>query len=251
MVPDKIVSLPDMSMDDIYCAPPMATYYESLSFEDDKKLYTYIQQALEQALNGDDSFVETDIDLLKDEDWFLRIAHMVLYDHPKYGSFWSTCHVEILNRTQVRVPIESDSPDFVPDSVYQNQLVSLEGDTDLETAWNVFSFLTEHITYDITFGEHSNDDYGVMVNRTACCQGISFAYKRFLDLAQIPCVVITGYTELGEYHMINAISIDHTWYYCDVTSALNSDSSRGFCMNKNDVMSVMKTVKYVPYLRNL
>ena len=55
---------------------------------------------------------------------------------------------------------------------------------------------------------------GVLVNRTAVCQGYALAFQMFMEVLDIPCETITSY-QLN--HAWNRVMLDGEWYMVDVT----------------------------------
>ena len=115
------------------------SYYGSLSEESDQALYRKIEECASLALSGNQSFLDTGSDILSEEQRLKDIAHMVLYDHPEWGAFWSTCSMQVLNRSSLRILPAGTPDDMVDDGTYEKQFASLTGPDDLSTAWNVFS----------------------------------------------------------------------------------------------------------------
>lgn len=228
------------------------SYYDALSTDVDRLLYQKIGEAVELSLVDRDAFVETGIRLTGDTDHVSHVAHMYLYDHPKYGSFWSGCRLSIRRDSLLRILWDEAPEDMVPDAVYQDILNrEVSGASEAQLAFSAFRWMSEHVDYDVDRGVHHDDDYGAMVEGKACCQGISFAYKRMLDLLGIPCVVLTCYTEEGTYHMVDAVRLGDGWIVCDMTSAIGHESpsfqAQSFGLEPEMARSTLVTGVYVPF----
>jgi hypothetical protein len=72
-------------------------------------------------------------------------------------------------------------------------------------------------------GEWVTDIYGVFINKSAQCQGISKAFKYLCNKAGIECYITTGYTNTGEAHMWNLVKVGGNWYHIDLSLG-NTDS---------------------------
>lgn len=68
---------------------------------------------------------------------------------------------------------------------------------------------------------HSHNIYGILINKTAVCDGYAKAYKFLLDCMGIHCVQVcgTGTNSLGvtENHTWNYVMINDKWYAVDTT----------------------------------
>ena len=221
------------------------SYYDSLETDRDRKLYSDIYLALKRSVSGDSAFFDTGMDVLSDRKRFSQISHMVLYDHPEYSPFWCGT-ICVRNGSEISIQPVGTVGDMIPDSVYLDLLADLKGRDDFETAKNVFNYLANACVYDDQRGPHSSDDYGTMRLHKACCQGASFAYKRFLDLAGIPCVVITCMTNTGEYHMTPVVRLFGRWYVCEISSALGNHLDSYFCMSSEDAEKLIHELVYCP-----
>lgn len=221
------------------------SYYDSLETDQDRKLYSDIYSTLKRSVSGDSAFFDTGRNVLSDRKRFSQISHMVLYDHPEYSPLWGGA-ICVRNETEIGIQPVGTVSDMISDSVYLDVLMTLKGQDDFETAKNVFDYLANTCVYDEQRGFHSSDDYGAMMLHKACCQGVSFAYKRFLDLAGIPCVVITCMTNTGEYHMLPVVRLFGRWYVCEISSALGNHPDSYFCMSSEDTEKLIHELIYCP-----
>lgn len=70
------------------------------------------------------------------------------------------------------------------------------------------------------FHEHSrNSDnpYGVLVNGEAVCTGYTTSFKMFMDMFEIPNIIVYAEDAKRDDHAWNLIQLDNEWYYVDVT----------------------------------
>ena len=80
----------------------------------------------------------------------------------------------------------------------------------------------EHFTYDNTFNEHSFSPLGLLVYRSAVCEGISKFVKIVLDYLGVECMLVSGKAtnntiQRTELHMWNIVKISGNPYHLDVT----------------------------------
>ena len=83
---------------------------------------------------------------------------------------------------------------------------------DFQKVLFIHDYIATHCDYDDTFLRY--DAYNVIVEHTAVCQGYSLAFKYFMNQLDIPCEIITS--EGGD-HAWNAVDVDGSYYYIDVT----------------------------------
>jgi len=157
--------------------------------------------------------------------------------------------------------IESNAPDTL------SYLLTSPYTNELEKVRSIFSWITEHISYNtvryrMRMAAYKDDgaeaDYDAdsvfktldervaritLKRRYALCDGYARLFKSLCDFANIKCVVITGYarTNFGGNqfrcnHKWNAVMIDSNWYLLDATwaSGYISFSGDDFIKNQND-----------------
>lgn len=70
-------------------------------------------------------------------------------------------------------------------------------------------------------GADAFNAYGALVEKTAVCEGYSYASKLIFDMVGIPACVVTGRVPSAgggtESHMWNAVKIAGSWYHTDLT----------------------------------
>lgn len=255
--PEIATRLEDMTNETIMTMELCQTYYETLS-DNDKDLYELIGKLVTHyAETSENPYLQTNYVFTEDYNQkLLDIAHMYLYDHPEYGVFWEG-GLSIKNQTQIKLNITNTTDTMISDQFYADYLNSLniEPVSDYYIAYRLFTILSGEIKYDFSQGTidgvekpHWNDDYAALLQKESCCQGISFAYKRLCEAANIPCVVITCYTETQTYHMLNAIFINGSWKFCDLTgSVCFPDNMEPYWqISKSDFPSVAHELRYIP-----
>lgn len=226
------------------------SYYDVLETKEEQFLYEQIGHSILLYLsNAVDTFVDTELPLNDYEDRLPVIAHAYLYDHPEYSSFWYKCDLLIRNNRYLSIQPTSDAVSPVASDWYVRQVSNFHG-TKREIAKEAFLTLASRFQYDYdqTYS-HSNDDYGLLTNGVGCCQSFSFAYKRMMDAAGIPCVVMTCHLQNGTYHMMDLICLGHVWVVCDVTGAAGctnmEDQLAFFCMDET-ALSNLSDIRYIP-----
>ncbi len=68
-------------------------------------------------------------------------------------------------------------------------------------------------------GEDKNsvNPYGTLVNQKAICTGYATTFALFMEVLEIPCVIVTGSANYDhEPHAWNMVQLDGEWYYVDV-----------------------------------
>ena len=181
-----------------------------------------------------------------EKELFLETVRMVVYDHPEYGVYYDGLAWSLTTDNDVLFDPEHGADMFVSDDVYQKLYDSIILDDSLsnrEIAYRLFIWFSENIVYDDTYDGLSHTDHNVIYHHKGCCQGVSFAYKRLLDCAGIESFVFTGYNENDEYHMLNAVRINHEFVFIDVTGGMSGRPSRDsyFCMTRSVFDQCMKS----------
>ncbi len=65
--------------------------------------------------------------------------------------------------------------------------------------------------------EHSDEPYGALILGKAICSGYSTAFMLMMKMLDIPCEIIHSLDDENEEHAWNAVQLDGSWYYVDVT----------------------------------
>ena len=93
-----------------------------------------------------------------------------------------------------------------------------------ERAEALYTWLTERVRYDFRYygdpGDmpyESTTAYGAFRENLAICGGYAQAFQQLLELADIPCITVSGKLG-GENHMWTLARIDGQWLYFDPTS---------------------------------
>lgn len=92
------------------------------------------------------------------------------------------------------------------------------GKTEVDKELLLHDYLVANYAYDYerlengTMPNESYSAYGLLVNKTAVCQGYAYAMKHILRKMDIPCDVVTG-----GGHAWNIVCIDGEYYYVDAT----------------------------------
>ncbi len=143
-----------------------------------------------------------------------------LADHPE--AFWlsggySWDDTDEYTRIDLRTNFSGDLPQARADleAAVQSMLSLLRaGMSDYEKALVLHDALIERCAY--ASGPNCYNAYGALVEGSAVCQGYAEAYQLLMIRAGIPCMVVSG-TGNGGAHAWNAVKMDGSWYYTDVT----------------------------------
>lgn len=85
---------------------------------------------------------------------------------------------------------------------------------DFEKIRYFHDYIVTHCSYDDS-GQNFSNAYGALVEEKAVCEGYSRAFKYLCDMANIPCELVIGETDID--HMWNLVQVDGDWYHIDVT----------------------------------
>ena len=116
-------------------------------------------------------------------------------------------------------------------------LETCRGETETETARNLYQWVAAHVTYDhatyriiLKSGGYCDateyppiaataDPISLVINGSGVCSGYAALYQLLLRSAGIPCWTVTGQTTSHDwmYHAWNVARIDGEWKFFDVT----------------------------------
>ena len=68
---------------------------------------------------------------------------------------------------------------------------------------------------------HSFSTYGILVKGVGVCQSYAYAYDYLCELADVECIVVTGYIQGNLPHAWNKVKIGDEWFVIDVTNNSN------------------------------
>ncbi len=66
-------------------------------------------------------------------------------------------------------------------------------------------------------GENADNPYGALIDGQAICSGYTTTFSLFMQIFDIPCIVIHSTDIENDEHAWNAVELDGNWYYVDVT----------------------------------
>lgn len=86
--------------------------------------------------------------------------------------------------------------------------------------------------------------YGILCKGVGVCQSYAYTMDLLLNMADIPCISLTGYSNKTLPHAWNCINIDDKWYWIDATNNYNAsgipyylyNSSSDFALKNNYVL---------------
>lgn len=119
-----------------------------------------------------------------------------------------------------------------------------EGSSQTDTAIYLYSYLTEHVTYDYNDyydGQEWHLLYDTLISGNTVCAGFAEALYYLYNLAGIPCITVEGYVNSpyadGGYHIWNVAEVDGTYYQFDATWDCGSPACEyRFCGVSTDEM---------------
>ena len=99
----------------------------------------------------------------------------------------------------------------------------LKGDTDVETARNIFTWVHSYVTYEAVYGYQTFEDavYRGFWKHSGDCYGFYCCCKILLDCAGIPNMGVIRYPVTYNGHYWNLVYLDGEWYHCDSTKFMN------------------------------
>lgn len=71
----------------------------------------------------------------------------------------------------------------------------------------------------------SNNLYSALIDKSTICSGFSFAFKYICDLANLPCIYLTGFDFVRTYHAWNVVFVDDQWKVIDLTLNLGREKA--------------------------
>lgn len=88
----------------------------------------------------------------------------------------------------------------------------------------IHDYIVSNSEYDTAnlgvFHEHSqNSDnpYGALINGRSICSGYAATFKMFMDMFEIPNIIVYAEDDKRDDHAWNMVQLDDDWYYVDVT----------------------------------
>ncbi len=103
-------------------------------------------------------------------------------------------------------------------------------DSDFEKLCYIHDTIVADCEYSYE-GENVHGAYGALVDRKAVCEGYAKAFALICDMADIPCLYVSGNADNGEGsegHAWNKVKLDGKWYNVDCTwdDPLGNDGSK-------------------------
>lgn len=103
------------------------------------------------------------------------------------------------------------------DAKVEEILTPLKGSSPFYRALAIHDILAA-VPYDKgETGRYSDNLYGVLVEGTATCYGYAGGFQYLAQQAGLDCVLLTGHSQRGIGHAWNAVRIDGSWHFVDVT----------------------------------
>lgn len=87
---------------------------------------------------------------------------------------------------------------------------------DYITGWSSFDYGVFGRSGSDELADGSNTPYGVLIDRSAMCQGYSSTFQLFMDMLDIECMTVFGTPSgNGVQHSWNMVRLDGEWYCVD------------------------------------
>jgi transglutaminase/protease-like cytokinesis protein 3 len=85
--------------------------------------------------------------------------------------------------------------------------------------WLVGNTHYDEATLDVTHPHDPDNEtpYGPLLRGKATCLGYTTAFQLFMDMLEIPCIIVNGFAREAEEHAWNMVQLDGDWYAVDVT----------------------------------
>ncbi|BFM41140.1 transglutaminase domain-containing protein [Synechocystis sp. LKSZ1] len=116
-------------------------------------------------------------------------------------------------------------------------LLSPQARTDAEKARLAYSWITQHIGYDVTLNRDDLSPEGVLQRRKTICGGYANLYQALAKEMGLQAVIIEGYAKgvggiVGDdsqlNHAWNAVDIEGAWYLIDTTWGAGNVNNQEF-----------------------
>ena len=203
-------------------APADSTYYYYSRLTDEQKR---IYISLQSGIRGFSKRIKLP---MRPANELSLIYRAVLADNPMFfyttGLEWQT---DIYKQKNVVAPNYEYSVadiDAYTNAIYDHLCVydAVKGKSEREKEQFVHDYCSEHFTYDDRGGE-SYTVLGLILHKTAVCEGIANYIKVALDYLGVSSLVVSGkaqsplYYDKMENHAWNIVKIDGITYHLDVT----------------------------------
>lgn len=138
--------------------------------------------------------------------------------YPSSGMLSSVSFKYTVNRGEVPAKIEelnSVAKEIIQEANKYN--------TDYQKLLYVHDWFVKNIKYDYTYQNH--DMYSALVDKSAVCEGIAYAYSYILNNLGINNTAASSETM---NHMWNVVELDGKWYNVDLTSDISNTEKNGY-----------------------
>lgn len=185
-----------------------------------------VVEAMYQALMNFESSVTPPCEVTVEEmDHLIQILRcecpeLMQFDISKGGTYYYNTTTNMVNTYEFPYAMSRAEYTDMYDACAEviDRLVSAsQGMTDWEKERYVFDYITSNCTYSMD-PVLAGTAYGTLVEKTAKCDGISFAVKWIMEEMDIPCIVVCGDPTEGTIgHAWNYVLLDGEYYGLDVT----------------------------------
>lgn len=115
---------------------------------------------------------------------------------------------------------QSKKVDEIAQNIVEN--ITNPSMTDFQKEKVIHDYIVNNTKYDKdnfdknTTPIESHTAYGVLVNKTAVCEGYAIAMKKMLDIANVESLIVIGKADNVD-HAWNLVKLDGSWYHVDPT----------------------------------
>ena len=198
-----------------------SAYYFSRLKDEQRKIYALLQSGIRDCAKS--------VKLpMRPANELSMIYHAVLADNPMFfytnGFQWQTDTYKRENIISVNYEYSRADINAHTNAVFNHLRVydAIKGKSDREKEKFVHDYCSEHFKYG-DMGNISHTILGLILHKTAVCDGIAKYVKAVLDYLGVSSLVVSGkaqsplYYDKMENHAWNIVKIDGATYHLDVT----------------------------------
>lgn len=204
-------------------------YYRQTLRGEDAALYNTIVEGLL------DWKTEIQVGNYPDPDRAAEIYHMVLLDVPMFFHVQNGLNIQRGRQMYLHPSYGMSEEEYRKyfaqvETFVNNACRRLANRTELERLVSIHDSILRHVFYRDTKAKYEHNVLGTIIERKAVCESIAKACKLLADVAQIPCVAVSGWAaDLNDpnfdpnepredNHVWNLVRLDRKhWYAVDVT----------------------------------
>ena len=111
---------------------------------------------------------------------------------------------------------------------------SLERDSDVDTAWEIFNWVHSNISYQPITSSQSFEEAALrgFTRKSGDCFVYYACAKMLLDCAGIPNMMVERYPVITNGHYWNLVQLNGEWYHCDATVFIDHPDMYFMCTDE-------------------